>query len=309
MKAIVSGLVNIETNVAVREFPIPYCPIEYSFFGVESGVGGVGYNVAKALNTLGDRVQLFSLTGSDMQAQMILHELNRCGIGTEQIMPALRATPESAVMYDEGGKRRICCDLKDIQEHSYAVGEDFCADADVFIMCNINFSRPLLRWAKAHNKTVATDVHTLRDINDEYNRDFMECADILFMSDENLPCEPQDFLLAAAGRYGARVIVMGRGGEGVMYIDRDAGSADDSAVAARSGSLTVRSMPAAALGGVVNTVGAGDALFSAFLHFYIGGMSAVQSLKRAQVFAALKIQKNGAANGFAGEREVEACLR
>ena len=52
MKILVSGLLNIETTVAVKEFPINYYPIDYPFFGVNSGVGGVGYNIAKALFVL-----------------------------------------------------------------------------------------------------------------------------------------------------------------------------------------------------------------------------------------------------------------
>ena len=31
MKILVSGLLNVETTLAVREFPIPYYPIDYLF--------------------------------------------------------------------------------------------------------------------------------------------------------------------------------------------------------------------------------------------------------------------------------------
>ena len=37
---------------------------------------------------------------------------------------------------------------------------------------------------KADNKIIVTDVHVLADINDDYNRDFMQHANILFLSDE-----------------------------------------------------------------------------------------------------------------------------
>ena len=48
MKLFVSGLLNVETTVAVRDFPISYYPIDYPFFGIQSHVSGVGYNIAKA---------------------------------------------------------------------------------------------------------------------------------------------------------------------------------------------------------------------------------------------------------------------
>lgn len=72
MKIFVSGLLNIETTVAVRGFPIDYYPIDYPFFGIRSAVSGVGYNVAKALATLGDDVNLVSFLGDDAEAQRIL---------------------------------------------------------------------------------------------------------------------------------------------------------------------------------------------------------------------------------------------
>lgn len=49
MHILISGLVNVETSVKVRRFPIDYYPIDYPFFGVESHVAGVAYNIAKAL--------------------------------------------------------------------------------------------------------------------------------------------------------------------------------------------------------------------------------------------------------------------
>jgi ribokinase len=47
-----------------------------------------------------------------------------------------------------------------------------------------NFCRPLLERAKKYKKDIATDIHVISDIKDEYNKDFMQAANILFMSDE-----------------------------------------------------------------------------------------------------------------------------
>ena len=114
MKIFVSGLLNIETTVAVRGFPIDYYPIDYPFFGIRSAVSGVGYNVAKALATLGDDVNLVSFLGDDAEAQRILAQLARDGIGTDGIRRGLNATPVSAVLFDPQGRRQIYCDLKDM---------------------------------------------------------------------------------------------------------------------------------------------------------------------------------------------------
>ena len=54
-KILVSGLVNTETTVRVRQFPINYYPIDYPFFGVNTAASGVAYNIALALFGRGAR--------------------------------------------------------------------------------------------------------------------------------------------------------------------------------------------------------------------------------------------------------------
>lgn len=293
-KILISGLVNTETTVLVRKFPIDYYPIDYPFFGVNTAVSGVAYNIALALTTLGDEVRLLSMTGEDFPAAFIKNELTSEGIGTEHIRPCLKETPSSVVLYDESGRRQIYCDLKNIQETSYGFFEEQVADTDIVVACNINFNRELLKLAKQMGKTVATDVHVLGNVWDEYNREFMECADILFLSDEAAGDDPYRFIEELEEVYHTPIIVMGRGSKGALMYLRDENQ--------------VHEMPAAHVGNVVNTVGAGDALFSAFVHFYAKGMHPVECLKRAQIFAAAKIRVSGASRGFVTEQEIEEML-
>ena len=51
---LVSGLINIETTLKVDSFPLEYKPVRYPFFGIQSTVSGVGYNIAKALTMVGE---------------------------------------------------------------------------------------------------------------------------------------------------------------------------------------------------------------------------------------------------------------
>jgi ribokinase len=215
---LISGLVNTETTVRIREFPIPYYPIDYPFFGIGTAVSGVAYNLAKALRTLGDRVTLLSMTGDDLPGQTIRQELQAIGIDTSNIKISLKETPNSAVLYDGEGKRQIYCDLKDIQETAYGFTPEICEDVELVAACNINFNRPLLHAAKAAGKTVATDVHVLRDLYDDYNREFMENADILFLSDEGIGEHYRDFIAELESIYHNRIIVLGRGSKGVRGV-------------------------------------------------------------------------------------------
>lgn len=291
MRILVSGLVNIETTVRVRQFPIPYYPIDYPFFGVDSAVSGVAYNIAKACVTLGDTVKLCSMTGTDFPAQYIRQTLQELPVDTANLVSNLRKTPASVVLFDEQGKRQIYCDLKDIQEKNYPFPENMLENVDLVVACNINFNRPLLHLAKQAGKLIATDVHVLSDLEDPYNREFLQMADIVFLSDEAIGEDYHGFLRALACRYPAKIIVLGRGAKGAAMYLRD------------TDEITV--YPAMQIGQVVNTVGAGDALFSSFIHYFCSGKSAEAALARSQIFAAHKIGSSGAAMGFANAEQME----
>lgn len=295
-RIIVSGLVNVETTLNIGNFPVEYSPIEYKFFGLKSNVAGVAYNVAKALTILEDNVELISMIGRDGESKVVLEGIQNAGVNDKYILDKLNETPTSLILFDEEGKRKIYCDLKDIQETAYPMedAENAIQSADLVVACNCNFNRPLLKMAKDMGKTIATDVHVLSDLNDDYNRDFMQYADIVFMSDEILVSDnknPRDFLKAMHKMYAPKVIVLGRGREGALMYQ---GEKDEFV-----------ELPAVKTNEVVNTVGAGDALFSAFVHFYAKGMEVSECLKRAQIFASLKIAYNGASLGFANEEEIE----
>ena len=290
MKILVSGLLNTETTTSVRGFPINYYPIDYTFFGINTAVSGVAFNIAKALCTLGDEVCLTSMVGNDFSAAYIENSLKELNIDTDHILPVLKQTPSSVVLYDSQGKRQIYCDLKDIQEKSYPFDINLLKDVDLVAACNINYNRPLLHLAKEAGKLIATDVHVLSDIYDEYNKEFMEYADILFLSDENIGNDYGSFLWQLAHTYDCKIIVLGRGSKGIAVYQRKTDQ--------------IQEMPAIPVTNVVNTVGAGDALFSSFLHFYAKGHDVMNALYRAQVFAAHKITVSGGANGFVTEEVI-----
>ena len=191
---LVSGLINIETTLRVEGFPIHYNPVNFPFHGVHSSVSGVGYNLAKALTVLGDQVHFLSLIGSaDLAGPVVRAALAAGGISDQYVLPALEHTPQSVILYDPSGRRQIHVDLKDVQQQAYPphLFEQAMAASDLLALCNINFSRPFLVKARRAGKRIASDVHTIADLEDDYNRDFMQFADVLFMSDEKLPQPPE----------------------------------------------------------------------------------------------------------------------
>lgn len=292
-RILVSGLINIETTLRVDGFPINYNPVRYPFFGVNSSVSGVGYNLAKALTVLGDDVSFLSIIGRDLAAQQVRAALTADNIADNYVLSTIAETPQSVILYDSEGRRAINVDLKDVQERPYSAArfERAMANCELLALCNINFSRALLYRAQQADKLIATDVHNIADLDDNYNRDFMQMADILFMSDESLPVAPREWAREVLERYAPKILVIGLGAEGALL----AVSADD----------FIDRVPAAHTRPIVNTIGAGDALFSAFVHCYLRSRDPYEAIRKAIIFASYKIGATSAADGFLDNQGLE----
>ncbi|GAB4215823.1 MAG: sugar kinase [Roseiflexaceae bacterium] len=292
-RIVVAGLINYETTLRVDGFPLAYEPVRYPFFGVRSSPAGVGLNISTALTALGDEVRLLSLIGRDEAGQLALRTLEQAGIDGGAVRADLEQTCQSVILYGPDGRRAIFTDLKDIQERAYPpeLFDQAAAGCSLAAICNINFARPLLARAAALGLPIATDVHALRDPDDAYNRDYMAAAEVLFLSHERLPCPPEEFVAALQERYGTPVVVVGMGAEGALLAERRAG--------------TMLRVPAVTPRPVVSTVGAGDALFSAFISGYAAGLAPEAALRRAVVFAGYKIGSVGGADGFLGRAALD----
>jgi ribokinase len=290
---LVSGLINIETTLQIDRFPNENIPVRYPFYGISSSVSGVGLNVARALAVLGNDVQLISIIGQDYAGQIARKATCHPRIDGSGVLALIAETPQSIILYDREGKRQINVDLKDIQGQSYPIDDYLTklASCDAVILCNINFSRPFLRHAKDSGKLIATDVHAVSALDSTYDQDFMAAADILFMSDEQLPCPAEEWLDRVMATYKARVVVIGMGSKGALVADRDAD--------------IIEHFPVVSTRPVINTIGAGDALFASFMHAYMKSHNVRESLNRAMIFASYKIGTKGAAAGFVSDEQLQ----
>lgn len=293
-KILVCGHTNLETTLAVEAFPLAYAPVRYPFFGIQTAVAGVGYNVALALSTLGSPVNFLTLVGQDVAGQQVQQQALANGLGGDYIAAAMPQTAQSVILYDQQGRRQIHSDLKDVQERPYPpdLFQQALQASDLAILANINYTRPFLTLTRQAGIPIATDVHTIADLNDAYNRDYMAAATILFMSDERLPVPPEQWASWLQNEFGTEIVVIGLGAQGAL-------------LAVKAHNFCER-LPAVYTRPVVNTVGAGDALFAAFTHFYRLSHDPYQALAKAIRFASYKIGSNGAAAGFLSEAELAA---
>ena len=97
---LVCGTLNLETTFPISGFPLEYEAVVYRSFELTSLPSGVGFNVARALAMLGNRVRLASMVGSDFLGTALKQSMPRFGLWDEFILPILDETPQSVVVFD-----------------------------------------------------------------------------------------------------------------------------------------------------------------------------------------------------------------
>lgn len=115
----------------------------------------------------------------------------------------------------------------------------------------------------------------------------MKKSDILFLSNEAILHKEEVFIKKLIETFENKIIVIGMGKDGALLYVRE----DNKIV----------KYPAVETRKIVSTIGAGDALFSAFLHYYSKNNNPYEALENAIYFASYKIGEKGAASGFLSE--------
>lgn len=274
-KVVVAGVTSLYMALPVEEFPVPYSPLRFPEW-LRAEVSGAGCHIADTLRTLGDDVELCTLVGDDVSGEAIRASLRDRGL----FGPGVVTAPESSlgvVLVAPDGRRRGHPYVAAVNAVHYPV-EVFrreVRDADLAVLTNTAFVRPLLRPARETGVPIAVDVHLITDLDDTYNRPWLQVADIIFCSHERLPCPPAQWVGKIFERYpGCTIATVGLGGQGCLMGLRDGRLIKVDAVAPR---------------GVVSTSGAGDALFASFLHSWLATSNPVTALEEAVLHAGWKI--------------------
>lgn len=237
-----------------------------------AGVSGVGANVAATLHGLGASVQLCTLIGEDVPGQAVRAGLAAQGLLGPGCVPA-PASPLAVCLVGDDGHQVGYTYLNPLASSRYPaqVFTDLVRGADLAVLTNIGFTRPLIQHAQRAGVPIAVDVHVIADIHREEQRAWLHSADILFCSHERLPCTPREWIRRIFDTYpGCMVAGVGRGPDGAV-------------VGLRDGTLvTARTDPPRA---PANTVGAGDTLFASFLHGWVAAGNPVQALRDAVLHA------------------------
>jgi ribokinase len=292
-KFLVAGVTQIETIVRVDKIPVSYAPITSVADSIFTAMGGDAYNESLALEWLGDDVTFMSIVGRNQDLGMINPPDRKITLSTEYIIPQMKETPTEVVLYDKNRKQQIFEDIKDLRENVYDMSmvAPIAESCDMMVLANANFCRPFAKEAAARNKPIAVNIRNYNPEKEKYNTDFLEPAKVLYFSDDNLSEDPYEFIDRMSGTYGTEIIILGQGSEGLILFDKSKNL--------RVHYKTVKTNE------VVNTIGAGNALFACFLHYYMENGDSVNAIKNALLFASYKIGYMGTSNGFMTTDQLE----
>ena len=285
-KFLVAGVTQIETIVRVDKIPVSYAPLSSVQDSIYTAMGGDAYNESLALKWLGDDVTFMSIVGRNQDLGLINPPDRRITLSTDYIIPQMQETPTEVVLYDKQRKQQIFEDIKDLRENVYDMNvvTPIAGACDMMVLANANFCRPFAKTAAELGKPIAVNIRSYNPEKEKYNTDFLEPAKVLYFSDDTLSEDPYDFIDRMASTYGTEIIILGQGGEGLILFDKTK--------EIKAHYKTVKTNE------VVNTIGAGNALFACFLHFYMETGDSVNAIKNALLFASYKIGYMGTSNGF-----------
>ncbi|MBQ2937048.1 MAG: carbohydrate kinase family protein [Lachnospiraceae bacterium] len=294
----VAGFIQIETIVKVDELPVPYFQFCSVPDMIDTNVGGCGYNESMALTWLGNEVDFMSMVGKGLNTNKVYEQLVSSGVTLKMdyVLPRLESMPSSVILY-HNGKKQTFEDVKDIRTvpYDYELFERQIQDKDMVLISSCNFCRPVIELAEKYHKPLAVNVRSMRKEKVVQKGDFLKAADILYISDDELDGDPYDCIRMCRKEFDPEIVIIGIGSKGViLYTKKDNSILEYKPVKTNE---------------IVNTIGAGNALFSAFLHYYVKTGDAHDAIKNALLFASYKIGFLGTSNGFMTEEQIEQWKR
>ena len=269
--AVVIGNVGIDTNIYLPGADIDF-EVEANFTENLDYVGQAGGYASRGFAQLGKKTAFIGYVGDDFSGHYIRQEFGADSIDTTALFVDPAGTSRSANFMYRDGRRKNFYDGKSHMtlQPDLDVCRSILSETKLAHFNIPNWARQLLPIAKEQGVTIACDIQDTVSIDDPYRQDFINYADILFLSAVNYP-DPTSLIESLLKRNSRQIVVVGRGAEGC-------------ALGTNEGVRHFEPVPLDGL--VVDTNGAGDGLAVGFLSSYVlDGFSLEDSIRRGQIAA------------------------
>lgn len=268
MKTFVIGVSALDTLIYMNDFPETITE-DMSLWANHTfkAVGGTGAGKALALDALGFETTLVTELGKDESKDFILDYYQKNTDLNLKILEADVTTTHTNIMHGEGNRISIFTSSSKEVKFNPALEKDI-QDSDV-IFLNINdYCRAYIPLIKKHHKLTIVDIHDY-DLGNPYHQDFIDAADILFVSGVNIK-EQENFLKEYIN--GKQLVVITNGKAGSIAIDNNHRLYKQSIYPHFK---------------YVDSNGAGDTFSVAFTMHYLENKSIEEALKFASIAGAL----------------------
>jgi sugar/nucleoside kinase (ribokinase family) len=268
---VVVGNVGIDTNVYLPGSDIDFS-VEANFTQNLDYVGQAGGYASRGFAQLGHITAFIGHVGNDYHGHFIRQEFARDGIDTTALFIDPQGTSRSINFMYGDGRRKNFYDGKGHMDFEPDLGicRKVLSQAKLAHFNIPNWARRLLPVAQELGLTIACDIQDIVSPDDDYRRDFIKYANILFFSATNHP-NPTfliEYFLAARPEL---IIVVGMGAKGCALGTKDG----------------IQFFPPIEMNTpVIDTNGAGDGLAVGFLSSYmLDNYSLPTSITRGQIVA------------------------
>ena len=289
----VIGGVGIDTNIFLYGKDIDF-DIEVNFSQNEDYIGNPGGYCSRGINKLGKKTMFLGYIGNDFFGQHIRDSFIREGIDTECFIDPVGTICSINFMYTDG-RRKNFYDGKtsmtvrpDLEICKSVLSKTTLAHFSI-----VNWTRYLLPLAKKAGVIISCDIQDIPHINDEYRKDYIKYADILFMSSANLKntTDIQYTIKNILDLNSSCIVVVGMSEKGCALGTKDGITFYP---------IVNYSEP------IVDTNGAGDSLVTGFLTSYIfDGFNLEESILRGQISARYKCSQKATSSNLITQEKLE----
>ena len=278
--------------------------------GDEKTLGGAPFNVLAHMRKLGGQVQIISAVGQDALGAHTLDCIEDAGISGQLIRISPFPTGRADITLVDGNASYVFnmpCAWDDIRLSPDQYMELFNDEFYVFIYGTLaqRCMTSALTLEKLLDVVSAQEYFFDVNLRGRFStcksiRRGLEKATILKMSDEELPAvaamlsvDSEKLIKWLFDNTGVRKVLVTEGSRGASCYEKDGGSC-------HAGAPEVK---------VLDTVGAGDSLSAAFLHFLSRGENTGSALEKASLLAGYVVTKRGAVPEYDEELRAQLSLQ
>ncbi|WP_106795028.1 carbohydrate kinase family protein [Aquimarina sp. Aq78] len=251
-------------------------------------IGNTGAGKALALSKLDFNTTFHSLIGTDSFGKKVISFLQEPNLNFIYDFDPKGTERHLNIMNSRGERISIFMNpSSETPEIDYLKFEKDLKKADYTVVNITNYCRYLLPICKQLNKEVWTDLHDY-DGKNQYHQDFIDAADYIFLSSDNLP-DYKSFMKEQIVN-GKKLVVCTHGKGGATAYTKNQEWIEVSIIKSYS---------------IDNTNGAGDSFFAGFLYGFSKGYKTKKCMQYGTITAGLCIESRMITSNKLGKTLIE----